>query len=109
MRKLWANYQPLTGVNSYLDYTFILIILHHYYKNYFEVWWGCNSVKFLCKNVQESPEQNASVCSWTCTEDSNVHSEDILADLHNLKQLFEDQAWVLRLSLEPWIRSGMEL
>lgn len=51
---------------------------------------GSFTVKILCKNVQESPEQNANVSSCTCAEDGNVHSEDILADLHNLKQLFED-------------------
>lgn len=39
---------------------------------------GSFAVKILGKNVQESPEQYASVSSCTCTEDSNVHSEDIL-------------------------------
>lgn len=46
---------------------------------------GSFMVTILCKNVQESLEQYASV-SCTCT----VDSEDILADLQNLKQLFED-------------------
>lgn len=51
---------------------------------------GSFMVKILCKNVQESPEQIAIVSTCTCAEDNNLCSEDIMADLHNLKQLFED-------------------